>query len=167
MPKSSVAAVVAIGMLASAAVPAATKTTSMGVTASLNDTCRVSATALTFAPYVAGSGAVTGNSTVTVRCSNGAIFLVGLGAGYTAGTTQTQRLLASGAHTLQYNLYDSNTYTTVWGDGTGGTVVYVGVSTGFASTVALTVYGKVPDSAPNKAVPPGTYSDTILVVLQY
>jgi spore coat protein U-like protein len=167
MPKTSVAAAVAIGMLASAAVPGATKTTTMGVTASLADTCMVSASALMFPAYVAGSGTVTGSATLTVRCSNGAIYAVGLGAGSTPGTTFAQRLLASGTHTLQYNLYVSNSYSTVWGDGTGGTAVVGGTSTGFAAPDSLTVYGQLPDSANNKLAPPGAYGDTILVVLSY
>jgi spore coat protein U-like protein len=167
MPKSSVAAAVVIGMLASAAVPAATRTTSMSVRATVVDTCLISASALTFPPYVGGGGAVAGTSTVSLRCSNGAIYAVGLSAGSTAGTTMAQRLLAGGTSTLQYNLYTSNAYTAVWGDGSNGSSVVAGYSTGFATPIALTIYGQVPDSAANKLAPVGTYADTILVVLDY
>jgi spore coat protein U-like protein len=167
MPKSVVAAAVAIGILATAAVPAATKTTSLSVGATLVDTCLISASALSFQPYVGGSGAVTGTSTVSLRCSNGAIYAVGLSAGSTAGTTIAQRLLSNGVSTLQYNLYTSNDHSTIWGDGTDGSSVISGYSTGFASPISLTVYGQLPDSASNKSATPGTYSDTIVIVLVY
>jgi spore coat protein U-like protein len=167
MPKSSVAAAVVIGMLASAAVPAATRTASMSVRATLVDTCLISASALSFQPYVASGGAVAGTSTISLRCTNGAIYAVGLSAGSTAGTTMAQRLLAGGTNTLQYNLYTSNAYTSVWGDGSNGSSVVSGYSTGFATPISLTIYGQVPDSAANKLAPAGTYTDTILVVLDY
>ncbi len=165
--KSSVAAAIAIGMMASAAAPSATTTTTMSVGATLVDQCLISATALTFQPYVPGGGAVTGTSRVSLRCTNGAIYAVGLSAGSTSGTTMSQRLLASGTNTLQYNLYTSNAYNAVWGDGSGGSSVVAGYSSGFATPIALTVYGQVPDSAANKTAPAGTYSDTIIVVLSY
>jgi spore coat protein U-like protein len=167
MSKSSVAAAVAIGLLASAVVPAATRTTTMGVAGSLVDTCLISASALSFPPYVAGSGAVVGTSTISLRCSNGAIYAVGLSAGSTPGTTMAQRLLSNGTHTLQYNLYTSNSYTTVWGDGTGGSAVIAGFSSGFASPISLTIYGQLPDNTSNRLATSGTYSDTILIVLDY
>jgi len=167
MPKSSVAAAVAIGILAAAAVPAATKTTSMSVAATLVDTCLISASPLTFQPYVAGSGAVAGTSTISLRCSNGALYAVGLSAGSTPGTTIGQRLLANGSNTLQYNLYTSNAYTTVWGDGTSGSTVVSGLSSGFGSPISLTIYGQVPDNASNKLSLAGSYSDTIVIVLAY
>jgi spore coat protein U-like protein len=167
MSKSSIAAVIATGILASAAAPSATTTTKISVGATLVDQCLISATALTFQPYTAGSGAVTGTSTVTLRCTNGAIYAVGLSAGSTAGATMSQRLLASGTNTLQYNLYTSNTYNTVWGDGSAGSAVVAGYSSGFASPIALTVYGQLPDSTANKLVPAGTYSDSIVIVLSY
>jgi spore coat protein U-like protein len=174
LPKSSIAATIAIGaigaigILASdAALSATTTTTTISVGATLVDHCLISATALTFQPYSPGSGAVTGTSTVTLRCTNGAIYAVGLSAGSTAGTSMSQRLLASGSNTLQYNLYTSNTYNNVWGDGSGGSAVVAGYSSGFASPIALTVYGQVPDSAANKLVPAGIYNDSIIVVLSY
>ncbi len=154
-----------MGILASAAAPTATTTLRVGAT--LVDNCLISATALTFQPYVPGSGAVTGTSTVNLRCTNGAIYAVGLSAGSTAGTTMSQRLLASGTNTLQYNLYTSSAYSTVWGDGSSGSAVVAGYSSGFASPIALTVYGQVPDSTANKTAAAGTYSDTIVIVLSY
>jgi len=165
--KSSIAAVIAAGIFASTAAPSATTTTKISVGATLVDQCLISATSLTFQPYTPGGGAVTGTSTVTLRCTNGAIYAVGLSAGSTAGATMSQRLLASASNTLQYNLYTSNAHTTVWGDGSSGSAVVAGYSSGFATPIALTVYGQVPDSAANKTAPPGTYSDTIVVVLSY
>jgi len=112
-------------------------------------------------------GAIAGSTTITLRCSNGTLYAVGLNAGATAGTTYATRLLANGANTLQYNLYTSSADTGVWGDGTGGTQVVSGSTLGFTTPVTLTVYGKLFDSAANQLTPPGNYSDTLFVVLSY
>jgi spore coat protein U-like protein len=55
----------------------------------------------------------------------------------------------------------------VWGDGSAGTQIVSGISTGFSTPISLTVYGRIPDSAANQATTPGAYSDTILVVMTY
>jgi spore coat protein U-like protein len=161
------AALVVAAALASAAAPAATTTATLSVQATLVDTCLISATPLTFPTYLAGGGAVTGTATISVICTKNAQYGVGLNTGSTAGTTYTQRLLANAGNTLQYNLYTSNTYSTVWGDGSGATQIVSGNAAGFGTPISLTVYGEVPDSAANRAAPPGAYSDTILVVLTY
>lgn len=153
--------------LAAAPAPAATTTATMSVQATLVDTCVISATPLNFPTYLAGSGAVKGTATISLVCTKNAQYGVGLNTGSTAGTSYTQRLLANGGHTLQYNLYTSNTYATVWGDGSGATAIVSGNAAGFGTAISLTVYGEVPDSAANQAALPGAYSDTILVVLTY
>jgi len=167
MAKTAVAAAGAIGILAAATVPGATLTANLVVQASVVDNCVVSATSLAFPAYTSGGGAVNGTSTITLRCTNGAQYGVGLSVGSTAGTSYAQRLLANGANTLQYNLYTSSSDAAVWGDGSAGTQIVSGISTGFSTPISLTVYGRIPDSAANQAATPGAYSDTILVVMTY
>ena len=63
------------------------------------------------------------------------------------------RAMSSGSSTLGYNIYFSAAYQQIWGNGTGGS--YYGVAT---------FYGQIPalqDAAP------GSYSDTIVVTVNY
>jgi spore coat protein U-like protein len=96
------------------------------------------ATALAFPAYVPGGGAMTQTSTVSVKCTKSSAYTVALNGGNTAGGTVAQRLMGSGANTLQYNLYTTTAHTVVWGDGTGSSVTQ-----------------------------PGTYTDTITVTVSY
>jgi spore coat protein U-like protein len=167
MLKSCAAVAAVLAVLASFAAPAATKTTPMTVSATLVDTCLVTATSLIFPSYVPAAGTLKATSTISLRCTNGVQYGVGMSVGTTAGETYAQRLLAGGANTLQYNIYTSNAYSSIWGDGSGTTQIVSGNAAGFATPITLTVYGELPDSAANQAAVPGNYSDTILVVLTY
>lgn len=139
----------------------------MSVAATLADTCLVTALPMSFPNYTGGTGPVTATTTISVRCTNGARYAVGLSAGTNAGTSFSQRLLANGTNSLQYNLYVSNAYSSVWGDGSSGTSVISGISSGFGNAVSLTVYGELPDNVANQGAVPGVYTDTILVVMTY
>jgi spore coat protein U-like protein len=154
-------------MTGTGVVSAGTATASMPIQAIVDNGCLVSAPPLVFGSYLAGGGPLKGNTTISVQCTNGTRYGVGLAVGTTAGASYAQRLMANGARTLQYNLYTSGTYATVWGDGSGTTQIVSGLSTGFGTPVTLTVYGLLPDSAANQIAVPGNYSDSILVVLTY
>jgi spore coat protein U-like protein len=112
---------------------------------------------------------VTNSSTVTYACTNGTtITSITLDIGSTTGATFAQRLMTNGTQTLQYNLYTSNAYSSIWGDGNGGSVTQSGATgSGLGTNNTLTVYGRLPDSAANQAIPPGSYSDTITVTVNY
>jgi spore coat protein U-like protein len=167
MSKSFVAMATGLALSASLSASAGTTRTPINVSATLADTCLVSATSLIFPAYVPAAGTLKATSTITLRCTNGVQYAVGMSAGTTAGAAFTQRLLASGANTLQYNIYTSSAYSAVWGDGSGATQVVGGNAVGFATPITLTVYGELPDSAANQAAAPGNYSDTILIVMTY
>jgi spore coat protein U-like protein len=157
------AAVLAAGVAQSAT----TTTTTFAVTATLQATCSAAATALPFGTYTPGAGALANNSTISVKCTKNTPYTVALNAGTTTGTAFTQRLMASGANTLQYNLYTTAGFATVFGDGTGSTATSTGTGAGIATANTLTVYGQLPDSATNQAAVPGSYSDTITVTVTY
>jgi spore coat protein U-like protein len=154
-------------LAAGAAQAATTVTTTFQVSATVKPNCTTSATALGFGNYTPGGGAVTANSTITVNCTKSTTFTVGLNPGSTTGDAFTQRLMASGANTLQYNLYTTAALTTVFGDGTGATAMDSGTGTGMANALTYTVYGQVPDNATNQASLPATYTDTITVSVNY
>lgn len=154
-------------MMAAVPAPAATSTSTFAVTANVVATCTVSAAPLAFGNYTPGGGTVTASTTVRVACANGTLFLVLLNGGSTAGGTVAQRLMANGASTLQYNLYTSTSYTTLWGDGTSGSSIGFGFGSGFSTPSTMTVYGQLPDNAANRTATAGTYTDTILVSVYY
>ncbi|HVY21839.1 MAG TPA: spore coat protein U domain-containing protein [Steroidobacteraceae bacterium] len=146
---------------------AATTSTSFSVTATVLKTCSATSANLAFGSYTPGAGALTGSTAVNVKCTNGTTFTVALNAGTTTGGTIAQRLMANGSNTLQYNLYTTSSYTTIFGDGTGGSSPQNGTGTGLGSAVAVNVYGQLPDNATNQNAVPGIYSDTITATVTY
>jgi spore coat protein U-like protein len=157
----------AVVMVAGTGVHAATVTTTFSVTATVLKACQVSATAMAFGNYNPGAGNAVNTSTVNVNCTKTTPFTVALSAGTTTGGTIAQRLMANGTNTLQYNLFTTNTYTTVFGDGTAGSATGSGTGSGLATAVAFTVYGQLLDNAFNQAAVPGAYADTITVTVTY
>ena len=136
--------------------------TSQSVAAS---SCSVSASSLAFGAYLPGAGAVYSTSSAKVACSVGAFF--GLGGSSGSSGLQTQRLLTSGTHTVQYNLYTSPAYSSIWGDGTGGTQILSGTGSGSSTPLSFTLYGLLPDNAFNHAAVPGAYTDSIVVIVTF
>lgn len=129
------------------------------------NSCTVSATSLAFGAYMPGAGPLTSAATATVGCNAGAFFAVGASAG--SSGNESQRLLTSGTHTLQYNLYLTAAHATIWGDGGGTTGVFSGTATGTTSPSIFTYYGLLPDNAFNQAAVPGSYSDPLVVVVTF
>jgi spore coat protein U-like protein len=137
------------------------------VTATVLSTCSASATAVTFPNYTPGGGAVTANGTISVKCTNQTPYTVKLNAGSTTGDAFTQRLMANGTNTLQYNLYTTAAFATVFGDGTGTTGTGSGTGAGLSTATTVTVYGQLPDSATNQGAVTGSFSDLITVTVTY
>ncbi len=162
--KSAIAGAV---LLAASQAGALTTTSTFQVSATVLKTCSVSSAALGFGNYTPGSGNVVSSSVVNVNCTKTTPFTVALNGGTTTGGTIAQRLMANGANTLQYNLFTTNTYTTVWGDGTGTSVTQAGTGAGLATASALTVFGQLLDNATNQAAVPGAYTDLITVTVTY
>jgi spore coat protein U-like protein len=160
-------ATLAASVMAAGAAQSATTTTTFAVTATVQSTCSATAATLPFGAYTPGAGALTANSMISVKCTKNTPYTVALNAGSTTGGAFTQRLMASGANTLQYNLYTAATFGTVFGDGTGGTATNAGTGAGVATANTVTVYGQLLDSATNQAAVPGSYSDTITVTVSY
>jgi spore coat protein U-like protein len=142
---------------------AATTTTTFGVTATVSDSCSVTASALGFGTIDPTSGTATdATTTIDVTCSNSTTYDIGLDAGTTSGATVTSRQMDDGGgNLLDYALYSDSGRTTNWGD-TVGTDTVAGTGDGTAQT--HTVYGRVPDQ-PTALV--GSYSDTITVTVTY
>ncbi|HEX7027400.1 MAG TPA: spore coat U domain-containing protein [Gammaproteobacteria bacterium] len=146
-------------------IAATTTTTTFGVSATVVDSCSVSASALGFGnvdPVSLASTAVDATTTIDVTCANGTAYDVGLDAGTATGATVTTRQMTSGANTLNYALYSDTGRTTNWGE-TVSTDTVAGTGDGTAQT--LTVYARIPSG--QGTVPTGAYSDTITVTVTY
>jgi spore coat protein U-like protein len=149
-----------------AAASAATANGTLNVSATVNATCFVdSAGPLNFSSYNPSLGQQTGNSSVTVRCTNGTQFDIGLDAGKGTGATEASRVMASGSNTLAYSLYQDSALSNVWGNTVGtNTVRDTGIGLGSGKAITKTVYGKIPDQ-PNAV--PGSYTDQVTVTVTY
>jgi spore coat protein U-like protein len=143
---------------------AATATTTFSVTASVTPTCTIAAAPMNFGASIPTpiSSNVDSTTTVTATCSSGAAYQVALSAGIGAGATFASRRMTSGANVLSYSLYSDLARGSVWGNGTGGSVVVNNTGAGTAQT--LTVYGRI--TSP-QSVLTGTYSDTITVTITF
>ncbi len=134
--------------------------TTVSVTGSISPVCTVSTTALAFGSYVQTAASL-GTGTVTVTCTNTAPYQISLGAGANSNGTSRRMAGPSGAR-LSYTLYSNSARTTLWGDGTTyGSKVS---ATGSGAAQARTVYGTIPAG---QAPTPGSYSDTVLVTVEY
>ena len=128
---------------------------------------QVTATTMTFGNYNAASpGATTANATITVSCVNPAHdlnpFSIALSKGGSA--SYAPRTMTFGANTLNYNIYTTAGFVSVWGDGTGSTVTVDYNGAGNPNSLNYTAYGSVPAG---QYVAAGSYTDTITVTVTY
>jgi spore coat protein U-like protein len=139
---------------------AATTTTNLNVSASVVDTCVVSASNVNFGTY--GGTQLDGAGTVSVTCTNLAAYTVELDAGGGAGASVASRKLTGPAsQTINYSLYKDAARTTLWGTVAGSQSV---AGTGTGTQQVLNVYGRMPASQTPGA---GTYNDTVIVTVAY
>ena len=138
----------------------------------VNCSCTVTTTPVNFGAYAPLSGLnrdATGN--VAMRCTTLAGLLIDYSIDLGMGSDSTSfspRKMASGSNRLNYNLYTSGAYTSIWGDGNSGTSHVTGSATLkllSATTVNHTVYGRIP--ANQKTLPVGSYSDPVVVTITY
>ncbi len=143
------------------AVYAATATTTFNVTANVPNTCSVTAVDLAFGSYV-GTADVLGTTTVTVKCTSGLDYDVGLDDGLNYSACSSHRCMKHGtADYLNYELYSDSARTTRWGH-TIPTDTVSGTGTG--ADQPLTVYGLLPLG---QNLIGGDYLDTIQVTVTY
>lgn len=145
---------------------AATATGSMSVSATVLTACTVTPGPLSFGNYDPTSGtAKDATATITVVCTAGTAYTLGLDAGSGAGATTSARkmTLASGSTTLSYAIYSDSGRTANWGN-TAGTGALTGTSSLVSLSQNFTAYGRIPVSQTATA---GAYTDTVTVTLSY
>jgi len=144
---------------------AETASTTFTVSATVTNNCSVTANNLSFGNYdVLTGGAVDSSATISVVCTSGTSYNVGLNTGLGSGATVSSRKMtriSGGSDTLNYSLYQDASHSTVWGN-TVGTDTETGTGTGSAQL--LTVYGRLFAS---QNVPAASYQDTITVTVTF
>ncbi len=129
--------------------------------------CTITATGVAFGAYnPQAAGADNGTGTIALACATGVTAPVvtlspGLYGSYAV------RRMGSGANRLNYNLYSNSARTTIWGDGTSGTVAVTftgGTVSGGQRHFSRSVFGRIPAL---QNVQAGTYGDTIIVTVTF
>lgn len=137
----------------------ATRTSVFAVSLSVQASCSVTTGAIAFGVY---SGVLnTAVTTIGVTCTNTTTYNVGFDAGQTSGAGVSTRQMRYLSNTLPYSLYSNAAMTSNWGQ-TIGTDTVAGVGAGTAQT--LMVYGRI---AAGLRVTPGSYGDTVVVIVGY
>jgi spore coat protein U-like protein len=120
--------------------------------------CSISTTSVAFGNYdVFSATPRDATGTVQISCTPRADIQVTLSRGSSA--VFDPRTLRSGTNILNYNLFRNAARTQIWGDGSAGTLTFIGNNT---RTTTQTIYGRVPASQ-DAAV--GNYSDTIVATV--
>jgi len=142
---------------------AGTVTDTFDVTLTIQAGCEVSApNNLNFGTVTFLDTALAGTVDFSVRCTSGTNGTISLNGGIGSSGSVATRTMESGANSINYSLYTSGTYTTIWGDGSSGTSTVAHSGNGAIAT--LTIYGLVPSQS---TPAPATYSDTITITVAY
>ncbi|MGD1107175.1 MAG: spore coat U domain-containing protein [Terracidiphilus sp.] len=121
--------------------------------AAATNSCSAYASGIAFGSYYGSVVDITG--TVTVTCTSGQAYDVGLNAGMASGATVTTRSMQNGSALLGYQLFSNAGYTANWGN-SSSTGWVAGTGTGNAQT--YTIYAQIPAGEGGALE---TYTDTI------
>jgi spore coat protein U-like protein len=131
------------------------------VHANIVSACTVQASNLNFGSAGVLNSNVDANNTISVNCSNGTPYTIGLDGGLSGASNPTMRKMTSGISTINYGNYQNSTRSVPWGNATGTDTIS---NVGNGTTQNYTAHGRVQiQSTP----PPGTYTDTIIVTMTY
>lgn len=135
------------------------KSTTIDVTATVQPSCTIFANDLIFEiTNLSKKNSYMGQTTLSLLCTKGTNFSIGLDKGSSPGATIANRKMRNRASYLNYSLYRNIGNNLVWGNSQGNTLT--GVATGERQT--FTVYAKIPSG---QVSTPGKYLDSINVVV--
>ncbi len=160
----------AVVLAVSGQASAASVTANLDVTSNVQAVCTVNASAVNFG--AAGDGNVYAQGAVSVNCTEGAPYVIGLGAGANSESGLSRRLRQGTSNAyLNYGLSADTSFGTSWGDqgiSSGTTFPYPakpGVGDGLDQV--HTVYGVLSPVSMGTGVIAGEYSDIVLVSVDY
>ena len=151
----------------------ATATSNLTVQITITASCTINAATLNFGASIPGTTLVASNvdasTTVSVTCTNGSPYSIGMDNGANFSGSRRMRLGAT-ANYLGYGLYTDAGYANAWTTTTqaascsgGANSCFLGTGNGSAQSV--TIYGRVPSTG--TAPPTGTYTDTVTMTITY
>ncbi len=147
---------------------AGTAQSTLTVSANVPAICVISPATLDFGSYdpvnvnAAPSANLDATATVTVACTKGSNYWLGLNTGANASGA-TRRMKANAADDLTYELYQDSGRSTVWGN-TSGTAP-AAVTAGSTGVITLTVYGRV--AGGQTTAPSGAYTDSVQSTINF
>ena len=155
-----------LGATAGLALAAGSKTTTVGVSASVESNCVVStpSTGLNFGVYdPLASSDYTAATSFGIKCSKNAAYTVGLSAGNGPSATEATRTMANGSEAaMSYAIYSDSGRTTNWGATAGAAT---GTGSGLNTENTVNVYGKIPKNQYDVGV--GNYADIVTATITY
>jgi len=132
--------------------------------AALASHCAVSSGSVIFGHYDTLSPVPTdATATLQVNCDQPLPYAIKLSGGVNSGGSPLRRQMRSGdgRDPLYYNLFLDPGLSSIWGDGSGATAIYMG--SGQAQN-SIVVYGRVPAL---QGVGPGVYTDTVTITVEW
>jgi len=159
-----------IGLTLAPVANAATSTATLTVQITITAACNINASTLDFGSN-AGTALLAGNlnssTTVSVTCTNGSPYSIGMDNG--ANALGGQRRMINGANFISYNLYTdaghANPWTTASSSTTCTTTNSCALGTGNGAAQSTTIYGVVPSVAVAPAA--GSYTDSVTMTVTY
>jgi spore coat protein U-like protein len=156
----------ALGVASTSAFAATNATTSFNVTANVGNTCTITHTDLAFGT-VTNAGNNDATSNISVTCSSGDVYTVGLGPGSSGSdTARTMKGLVATGDVLGYSLTSGSATGPNW-----GLTVGAQGTTGTGTAQSYTVYGRVTGAQVTTAAAQiggnQNYSDAITITLTY
>jgi spore coat protein U-like protein len=130
-----------------------------GMEISSGQTCTINTIPIDFGTIYDNTINTVATGEITITCPSPTAIQIKLDAGqHSGGHFNLRRMRSARGTTLQYNLYQNVGHTLVWGDNTDSTKIMKGMSSSYL------IYGKIPA---NQSVSPGTYSDSVLIMVEY
>ena len=128
-----------------------------------NSSCNISTTSMSFGTRADLNSAQTASNQISVTCTNGVKYSLGLNNGSNGGTSPTNRLMANSAsgQKISYGIFQNSSLTQQWGS-TAGADMISGTATGL--TQVYNAYGQIPVQSTPLG---GSYADTVVITLTY
>ncbi|MHB8109711.1 MAG: Csu type fimbrial protein [Syntrophorhabdaceae bacterium] len=130
--------------------------------------CHVTISAINFGSYdVFSTSPVDSVGSLTISCTNpgtGVFATVAISASPNSGSVSPRKMKrVGGGDLLNYNLFTTSSRTTVWGDGTAGSITVTTPSrVRQGRPVTINIYGRIPAG---RDVTFGSYADTLVVTV--
>ena len=125
--------------------------------------CFIGTTGVSFGSYsVFTTTPLDSTGSVSIFCIGDASVTVALDRG--GAPSFNPRRMLQGTEALNYNLYLDAARTKIWGDGTGGSQVYVNTDVPNLRTVPVTIFGRIPAQ---QDVSAGSYSNSITATINF